>query len=54
MEGILHDYPYLASAFVDMTDYLYRPAEAVNMFLEAIKILDEHTLHDRGGAEADR
>ena len=39
------DYPYLESVFVDMAGYLDKPAEVVNMFSEALKILDENTVH---------
>ena len=38
-------YPYLESIFVDMAGYLDRPAEVVNMFSKALKILDENTVH---------
>ena len=37
--------PISGESIWDMTDYLDKPAEVVNMFSEAIKILDEHTLH---------
>ena len=45
LNELVTDYPYLESVFVDMAGYLDKPAEVVNMFSEALKILDENTVH---------
>ena len=45
LNELVTDYPYLESVFVDMAGYLDKPAEVINMFSEALKILDENTVH---------
>ncbi len=45
LDELVTDYPQLRSIFVDMAGYLDKPAEVIDMFSEALKILDENTVH---------
>ena len=45
LDELITDYPYLEGIFVDMAGYLDSPAEVIDMFSEALKILDENTVH---------
>lgn len=45
LDELVIDYPQLRSIFVDMASYLNKPAEVIDMFSEALKILDENTVH---------
>ena len=43
-EIIQRDYPWLGEIYRDMAEYMRRPEEVLNMFSEALKILDHNTV----------
>ena len=45
LDELITYHPYLEGIFVDMARYLDSPAEVIDMFSEALKILDENTVH---------
>ena len=45
LDELVYDYPQLEGIIVDMAGYLDKPQEVVGMFSEALKILDENTVH---------
>ena len=45
LDDLVSDYPQLEGIIADMAGYLDKPQEVVGMFSEALKILDENTVH---------
>ena len=45
LDELVSDYPQLEGIIADMAGYLDKPQEVVGMFSEALKILDENTVH---------
>ena len=45
LDELVSDYPHLEGIIADMAGYLDKPQEVVGMFSEALKILDENTVH---------
>ena len=45
LDELISDYPQLEGIIADMAGYLDKPQEVVGMFSEALKILDENTVH---------
>ena len=45
LNELVSDYPQLEGIIADMAGYLDKPQEVVGMFSEALKILDENTVH---------
>ena len=45
LDELVSDYPQMESIIADMAGYLDKPQEVVGMFSEALKILDENTVH---------
>ncbi len=45
LDELVYDYPQMESIIADMASYLDKPQEVVGMFSEALKILDENTVH---------
>ena len=43
LERLVAEYPWMAGICQDMADYLYKPGEVLNMFSEALRILDDNT-----------
>lgn len=45
LDELISDYPWLEGIVADMAGYLERPEEVIGMFLDALRILDENTVH---------
>ena len=45
LDDLVSDYPQLEGIIADMAGYLDKPQEVVGMFSEALKILNENTVH---------
>ena len=45
LDELISDYPWLEGIVADMAGYLERPEEVIGMFSDALKILDENTVH---------
>ncbi len=45
LDELVSDYLHLEGIIADMAGYLDKPQEVVGMFSEALKILDENTVH---------
>lgn len=45
LDELVSDYPQMESICQDMASYLERPEEVIGMFSDALKILDENTVH---------
>ena len=43
LERLVAEYPWMTGICQDMADYLYKPEEVLNMFSEALRILDDNT-----------
>ena len=43
LERLVAEYPWMTGICQDMADYLNRPEEVLNMFSEALRILDDNT-----------
>ena len=43
-EVLKEDYPWLEEIYRDMAEYMKKPEEVLNMFSEALKILDQNTV----------
>ena len=43
LERLVAEYPWMTGICQDMADYLYKPGEVLNMFSEALRILDDNT-----------
>ena len=43
-EALKQDYPWLEEIYRDMAEYMRKPEEVLNMFSEALKILDQNTV----------
>ena len=43
LERLVAEYPWMTEICQDMADYLYKSAEVLNMFSEALRILDDNT-----------
>ena len=44
IEKNIEKYPWLEEIYVEMAEYLVKPGEVLNMYSEALKILDENTV----------
>ena len=44
IEKNIEKYPWLEEIYVEMAEYLVKPEEVLNMYSEALKILDENTV----------
>ena len=45
LDELVSDYPQMESICRDMASYLEQPEEVISMFSDALKILDENTIH---------
>ena len=45
LDELISDYPWLEGIVADMAGYLERPGEVIGMFSDALRILDENTVH---------
>lgn len=45
LDGLISDYPQMEGILTDMAGYLYKPREVIGMFSDALRILDENTVH---------
>ena len=45
LDELISDYPWLEGIVADMAGYLEKPGEVIGMFSDALKILDENTVH---------
>ena len=43
-EALKEEYPWLEEIYRDMAEYMSKPEEVLNMFSEALKILDQNTV----------
>ena len=43
LERLVAEYPWMAGICKEIADYLYKPGEVLNMFSEALRILDDNT-----------
>ena len=43
LERLVAEYPWMTGICQDLADYLYKPEEVLNMFSEALRILDDNT-----------
>jgi hypothetical protein len=44
VEALIEEYPWLEEIYREMAEYMYRPEEVLNMFSEALSILDSNTV----------
>jgi hypothetical protein len=44
VERLIGEYPWLKEIYADMAEFLQRPEEVLNMFSEALRILDQNTV----------
>ena len=42
---LVSDYPWMEAICKDMSEYMYDPEEVITMFSEALRMLDENTVH---------
>ena len=45
LAALVFDYPWMEAICKDMSEYMYDPKEVVTMFSEALRMLDENTVH---------
>ena len=45
LAALVSDYPWMEAICKDMSEYMYDPKEVVTMFSEALRMLDENTVH---------
>ncbi len=45
LDELISDYPWLEGIVADMAGYLEKPEEVIGMFSDALRILDENTVH---------
>ena len=45
LAALVSDYPWLEAICKDMSEYMYDPEEVITMFSEALRMLDENTVH---------
>ena len=43
--ALVSDYPWMEAICKDMSEYMYDPEEVITMFSEALRMLDENTVH---------
>jgi hypothetical protein len=44
VDALIEEYPWLEEIYREMAEYMYRPEEVLNMFSEALSILDSNTV----------
>jgi hypothetical protein len=45
LAALVSDYPWMEAICKDMSEYMYDPEEVITMFSEALRMLDENTVH---------
>ena len=45
LAALVSDYPWMEAICKDMYEYMYDPEEVITMFSEALRMLDENTVH---------
>ena len=45
LAALVSDYPWMGAICKDMSEYMYDPEEVITMFSEALRMLDENTVH---------
>ena len=45
LSALVSDYPWMEAICKDMSEYMYDPEEVITMFSEALRMLDENTVH---------
>ena len=45
LAALVSDYPWMEAICKDMSEYMYDPEELITMFSEALRMLDENTVH---------
>ena len=45
LAALVSDYPWMETICKDMSEYMYDPEEVITMFSEALRMLDENTVH---------
>ena len=45
LTALVSDYPWMEAICKDMSEYMYDPEEVITMFSEALRMLDENTVH---------
>lgn len=44
LQSVINEYPWVEPIYRDMASYLENPEEVLNMFSEALRILDQNTI----------
>jgi hypothetical protein len=44
VDALIEEYPWMEEIYREMAEYMYRPEEVLNMFSEALSILDSNTV----------
>jgi hypothetical protein len=44
VEALIAEYPWMEEIYKEMAEYMYKPEEVLNMFSEALRILDSNTV----------
>ena len=45
LAALVSDYPWMEAICKDMSEYMYDPEKVITMFSEALRMLDENTVH---------
>ena len=45
LAALVSDYPWMEAICKDVSEYMYDPEEVITMFSEALRMLDENTVH---------